>query len=516
MDKKTMGNWIMYHEIHRLAREGLSNLAIAKYAVCDRRTIARYLAMNESEYEAFLLRRDNRQKILDKYELFVKERLMAAPGASAAQMLDWLKEHYQDLPHLNPKTVYNYVMSIRQKYNIPLETISREYFVVEELPYGQQAQADFGEYYLRNTEAKKKKVHFFTMMLSRSRMKYVHFSSIPFTTDTTIDAHEAAFRYFNGITSELVYDQDKLLLSNEQIGDLLLTSKFKAYVREQGLGLHFCRKSDPESKGKIENVVKYVKGNFLYGRVYYDIETLQQQVLGWLTRTGNGIAHSTTRKVPYDEWNIEQAYLKPWTPVNHKQSYVLRYLRIDNTFSFEGNFYSVPQGSYKKDVEVRIYRIGAELHVYSQQDEFLCKHSIAESKGNKVINTDHKRDKSQKLKVLMEEVSAMFTDSTLATRYFEMIREQKARYLRDQVLAIREAIRDRNRHIVDKVLERCVREKHASAIVFSDLLKLYEQESKQEHAPTGKIILLDPNSSRKAAIQPDKRDLGDYEKIFNS
>ncbi|SFW90106.1 DDE-type integrase/transposase/recombinase [Chitinophaga sancti] len=136
-------------------------------------------------------------------------------------------------------------------------------------------------------------INIFTMMLSRSRMKYVYFSSIPFTTDTTINADEAAFQYFNGITAELGYDQDKLLLSSEQIGDLLLTSKFKAYVREQALGLHFCRKSDPESKGRIENVVKYVKGNFLYGRVYCDIETLQQQVLGWLTRTGNGVAHST-------------------------------------------------------------------------------------------------------------------------------------------------------------------------------------------------------------------------------
>ena len=516
MDKKTMSNWIMYHEIHRLAREGLSNLAIAKYAVCDRRTIARYLAMSESEYEEFLIKQDSRPKVLDKYEDFVKGRLIAAPGASAAQMLDWLKEHYKDLPRLNPKTVYNYVMGIRQKYNSPLETIEREYFVVEELPYGQQAQADFGEYYLRNSEAKKKKVHFFTMMLSRSRMKYVYFSSIPFTTDTTINAHEAAFQYFNGITAELVYDQDKLLLSSEQIGDLLLTSKFKAYVREQALGLHFCRKSDPESKGKIENVVKYVKGNFLYGRVYYDIETLQQQVLGWLTRTGNGVAHSTTRKVPFAEWNIEQGYLKPWTPVKHKPAYILRYLRKDNTFSLEGNFYSVPQGTYKKDVEVKIYRKENELHVYSLQDEFLCKHGIANSKGNKIINSDHKRDKSQKLNVLMEEVAAMFTDRSLAIKFFEMIREQKARYLRDQLLAIREAILEHDQKIYDKVLEKCVREKYASAIVFRDLLKMHEQENKEEYTQTGKIILLDPNSTRKAAIQPDKRDLGDYEKIFNS
>ncbi len=42
---------------------------------------------------------------------------------------------------------------------------------------------------------------------------------------------------------------------------------------------------DPESKGKIENVVKYVKQNFLYNRCFCDIATLNEEVLQWLNRT---------------------------------------------------------------------------------------------------------------------------------------------------------------------------------------------------------------------------------------
>jgi transposase len=34
---------------------------------------------------------------------------------------------------------------------------------------------------------------FFVMMLARSRMKFVRFPEIPFTTKTAIDAHEDAF-----------------------------------------------------------------------------------------------------------------------------------------------------------------------------------------------------------------------------------------------------------------------------------------------------------------------------------
>ena len=146
-------------------------------------------------------------------------------------------------------------MAVRQKYSIALQEAGREYFVVQELPYGLQAQADFGQYILRNAEEKRKKVHFFVMMLSRSRMKFVRFSSVPFTSHTAIDAHEEAFKFFSGVPREVVYDQDRLFLVDENLGDLLLTQEFKTYVFEQSFGLHFCRKADPQSKGKVENVV---------------------------------------------------------------------------------------------------------------------------------------------------------------------------------------------------------------------------------------------------------------------
>ncbi len=86
-------------------------------------------------------------------------------------------------------------------------------------------------------------------------MKFVQFSDAPFTTRMTIDVHEEAFKFFSGIPTEVVYDQDRLLLVEERMGELLLTQKFRDYVFEQEFQLHFCRKADPQSKGKVENVV---------------------------------------------------------------------------------------------------------------------------------------------------------------------------------------------------------------------------------------------------------------------
>lgn len=517
MDKKTIGDWIMYHEVQRLIREGLSFAAIGKALVMDRRTVKRYSRMSEAGYASFLQSKEIRDKLLTPYESFVHDKLSAHPAVSAAQMHDWLKEYHPDFVHIAPKTVYNFVMALRQKYNIPLEEVGREYFVVEELPYGQQAQADFGHYILRGTEDRRKRIHFFVMMLSRSRMKFVQFSDAPFTTRMAIDAHEEAFRFFSGIPSEVVYDQDRLFLVEERMGELLLTQEFKDYVFEQEFQLHFCKKADPQSKGKVENVVKYVKNNFLYARSWYDLQTLQGQAMAWLQRTGNAMPHSTTRKIPLEEWQHEQPHLRQWVSVKILPSCILRTVRKDNTFAYLGNFYSVPQGTFKtKDTMVRIWLREEELHVHDTEGVFLCKHAIAESKGNTVINTDHKRDKSLKLKVLLTQTASLFLNPGLAMQYFEMIRKQRSRYLRDQVQAIQKVIEGKNKQLVADVLQKCIEKKYVGAVIFRELVAFHESEKSYLAPPTGKVILLDTTNNKKANIQPDKSDLSTYEEAFEN
>ncbi|NQX41248.1 transposase [Pedobacter steynii] len=51
-----------------------------------------------------------------------------------------------------------------------------------------------------------------------------------------------------------------------------MTSGFKGYSKERGFRAWFCRKADPESKGKVENVVKCVKQNFLCNRLFRDLD----------------------------------------------------------------------------------------------------------------------------------------------------------------------------------------------------------------------------------------------------
>ena len=135
---------------------------------------------------------------------------------------------------------------------------------------------------------------------------------------------------------------------NENVGDLLLTEVFRSYRYNRGFELYFCRKNDPQTKGKIENVIGYVKYNFLRGRTYYDIRTLNAQCIEWLSRTANGKVHSTTHKIPAQEWAIEKSYLKPLLNIyvmNQEENSIG--VRKDNTIQYKGVKYTLPVGTYQ-------------------------------------------------------------------------------------------------------------------------------------------------------------------------
>ncbi|WP_436417567.1 transposase [Petrimonas sulfuriphila] len=71
----------------------------------------------------------------------------------------------------------------------------------------------------------------------------------------------------------------------------------------------------PQSKGRVENVVGYVKNNFLRARTFHDIDRLNEEALSWLERKANGTKHATTKRLPHDVWLIEKEHLSFFSPL---------------------------------------------------------------------------------------------------------------------------------------------------------------------------------------------------------
>ena len=513
MSETNRNRLLMYYQIHKLKNSKFKISQIARELGISRKTVYFYLSMDEPSFESWLS--SGRSRKLSDYEGLIRDRLSKYRDLSAYQIHDWLLEHYPGL-QVSRRTVSDFVAALRAQYDLPKPPKDgRIYEQVAECEYGLQAQVDFGEYQMKQADGAEIKVHFFTMVLSRSRAKYVDFSLSPFTAERTVESHELAFEYFGGIPAQMVYDQDSVLLVNENGGELVLTRTFQNYVDLRGFGVHFCRKADPESKGKIESVVKYVKSNFLPHRIFNGVDLLNEEVLAWLGRTGNGQLHGTTKKVPAEELAIERAYLHPFQPIAKLEPDSKAYaVRKDNTLSYKGNYYSLPRGTYRGKGSKVWVRIEEEQLIICQKDRSeITRHRISRHRGRQVRNNDHFRDKTPQLSKFRESLATYFSDPEKAQVFFQAIYHKRARYFRDQLQMIQASLKKHDGQCADQALSFCMDKELFAASDFGDLMD-HLNHKEEEPTPDLEQICLESTATAQLGISPQKSDIQTYEQLF--
>lgn len=473
----------MWYQVQQLTKDGLNKSQIRVETGLDRKTIRKYQNQTEDEFHNWIKVARNLPKKLSMYRDFVKNLLVAKSYLSAAQIEDRLKEHYENLPKIHSKTVYNFVSGIRNQYDIPkpAKSSARQFEKLPELDFGKQAQVDFGETILQTKQGGRKKVYFFAIVLSRSRYKFVVFDDKPFTAITSSKVHHLAFAYFHGVPKEIIYDQDSVFIHDENLGDYLLTKDFSSFCKTQDFRAIFCRKADPQSKGKIENVVKYIKQNFLRGRTFINIDILNQQALAWLKRTGNAKVHSTTRLVPAEQWREEKKHLLPIKPNIENKKLKTYKVRKDNTLCFKSNFYSLPLDTYKdKDTNVLLEILDEYLKIYTSQKELICTHKLCNEKGQIIRNTDHGREKSKTLETYQKQVLEIFDNIEIAKEYFEKLHKNKSRYYRDNLQYIIKNHKIYSSEDKKQSILFCIENNIFNAKNLIDILDKKQEESKKE------------------------------------
>ncbi|WP_154655289.1 IS21 family transposase [Pontibacillus halophilus] len=470
---------MLYIKIHQLSERKFKITQIAKELKISRPTIYKYLGMTYEEVKQLLEDPHRKAKKLDPYRDWIIAWLEEYPHLSAAQIRDWLLERYPDM-EVGESTVRSYVRELREIYQIEKKNIVRQYEAVPEQPMGKQLQVDWGETKQKTRDKKEVRLYFIAFVFAHSRLKYMEWQDRPFTTRDAIRCHENAFQYYGGRTEEIVYDQDHLITVSENAGQLLLTTEFQSYVNERKFKIHLCRKADPESKGMIENVVKYIKGNFADSRIFSNIDDWNKRALQWLERTGNYHVHQTTKKRPAEVFLVEKQHLKPVSSLlsfesNHKQS-ITRNVGKDNTVRFKSNRYSVPLGTYNSATDNQVYiriKTGKRqtLEIRKQPDgEIIAEHLISLEKGRLIQNRNHTRDRSKGIEEFKEHLISKFKDQEQGCIYLNEICLKYARYRRDQLAIIQRVIREDSVWI-DDALTQCLKKKLYSANDFRDMVQ---------------------------------------------
>ena len=368
---------------------------------------------------------------------------------------------------------------------------------------------------MQRADGRHLKVYFFVMVLSRSRYKYVWFSTKPFNTAMTVYAHELAFTYYGGRPKKVLYDQDKVLLHDENLGDLILTKGFRAFVAQQHFEPVFCRKSDPESKGKVENVVKYVKQNFLKGRLFTDAEHLNDECLAWLERTGNGTMHHGIYRIPKDVFNEEQKYLQPYygTPVAPQVEMKEYSVRKDNTISYHCSYYTVPSGTYKNaGTRVMVEEQEGHLHIYSKETgKRIANHPLSEVKGVLVQDPAHKTVRGAGITDKELTIHGYIGDIEALDLFLAGISQSKPAYYSRNLSYIIHQMYGYKPEVLHEALVRCLTSKAYNARMLIEASESIRVSRGMSAIPQSQTT----NISRELSnIRPERTSINSFEQYF--
>ena len=502
--------WLMYVQVQGMKNDGFTMRQVSRRLGVNFRTVQRYWNMSPEAFEQEILTKE-RAKNLDLYDGVVKDWLIKNPEMHAAQVWDWLQEHYQVT--VSERTVRRFVKEVRKKYNIPQKAFQRQYQAVQDPPMGKQMQVDLGQACVLDLRSRNyRKLYFIGCVLSHSRYKWGQWYTQPLNCSQLICGLQECFEFMLGMPKELVFDQDSLIAVDENYGDIILTRQFEQFRATSGFSLYLCRKSDPETKGRVEAVVKYFKYNFARSRSFSDIHIWNQEFESWLDRTGNGKVHSITKKIPAQVFQEERLFLKPVLPtIKSREPVILRDVHKNNVVYYRGNRYSVPLGTYTKSRQVSLTVQDGMLEIRDAIDGFLIQeHPLSSNKGELILNNNDRRDTSRSIDEIEKSLFLSLGETETAGHFLQEVRRLKPRYVRDQFRLITKTIKHHTDETISNALEYCITKGFFSATDFRDVVTYFAQNAPSEE--NERAFNMTCLQIQHAGSEVKKRPLSEYEK----
>jgi transposase len=215
---------------------------------------------------------------------------------------------------------------------------------------GRQAQMDWGTMKYQDLDGEIRKVAVFVMVLGFSRACYIEFGR-RCDLASLLRSLVHAFEYFGGVPQVVLTDHMKTVISSSDQGKPVWQEGFERFATEAGFVPRVCRVRRPQTKGKVERLVHYVRDNFMPGRRFTDFGDLQAQALSWCDRV-NQRRHATTGERPMLQ--LVQERLKPLPASGILEAYRWEIRKVDREcfVSFNGTKYGVQWRYCGREVKV--------------------------------------------------------------------------------------------------------------------------------------------------------------------
>ena len=366
---------VMILDLHR---QGLTVSEIARQSGLDRKTVRRYIqrGLEPPTYSP----REPRQTLLDPFAGYLRDRVRAYPGLTGARLLRELK----DLGYPGGYTaVTDFLRDVRPRsapgFEVRFETAP-----------GEQGQVDFAQFQVVFTDepTTPRIVWLFSMVLGYSRLiwaRFVMHQDLP----TVLRCHVAAFEALGGAPRELLYDRMKtaVIRDGEQDG-IVYNRALIDLARHYGFFPKACQPYRAKTKGKVERPFRYIREDFFLARGFRNLADLNDQLRRWLDGVANPRLHATTRRVVNEAFAEERLHLRPLPLAPFRAVLRLeRRISRDGMVSVGGNFYSVPDATRRRLVEV--HTLANEVHIF-EDGSLIAAHPVLEGRHQRRVAPGHR------------------------------------------------------------------------------------------------------------------------------
>lgn len=248
---------------------------------------------------------------------------------------------------------------------------------------GEAYQMDWGFTKVVNYDGSEYNAACFAMVCHHCGQRYVEFFPNAKQENLFIGIIHA-FGYM-GIPKYILTDNMKsVVLHWDFEGHPVWQKDYEAFMKTVGFQTKLCKPRHPFAKGKVERLVRFIKDNFLAGRVFWNITDLNRAALEWCNRK-NSTYHNATAGVP-QKTHYKQCSAQV-CPLEMEPALLFylcpeRKISFDGFVNYEGRRFGVPF-SYRGST-ARIMRKDDMIYIYSSDlKQQLTTHDVTWSKRDR-------------------------------------------------------------------------------------------------------------------------------------
>lgn len=245
---------------------------------------------------------------------------------------------------------------------------------------GEQFQMDWGFVNVDSGDGGHYRAACFVMMCHHCGARYIEFFPDAKQENLFIGMIHAFQRL--GIPKTVLTDNMKSIVTGrDSYGHPVWNRDYEAFMDTVGFSTRLCRPRHPFTKGGVERLVRFVKENFMAGRVFGNITDLNIEAVRWCDRQ-DSVYHRCVDLIPAVEHGVhcmQTASGLVLTDEIRRYLCLERKISFDGFVTFEGRRFGVPY-SYSGSV-CRVQRRDYYLYIYSDDlKHLLAKHNVTWSR----------------------------------------------------------------------------------------------------------------------------------------